>query len=129
MIIISYKTFIHENKPGLCVLGIIFGMPMVLLSVLSINFKPGDTDIRLWANDSIGNWAFWVIILGFIILIPGIYYLWSFRSQLKEFKKLMKTDSKAIFVKNQDRIEELAWKLHPKYEKMVINKKTKLKVK
>jgi hypothetical protein len=41
----------------------------------------------------------------------------------------MATDSKATFIKNQDRIEELAWRLHPNYERMVIKKKDKLKIK
>jgi len=89
----------------------------------------GDTGIEKWAFELIGNWAFWIVIVGLLLLIPGIYYLATFIKQLKEFKELMKTDSKALFIKNQDRIEELAWRLHPKYERLVIEKKGKLKVK
>ncbi len=127
--IIKLNNFLHENKVGLCTLGIIFGIPMLILSALSILFKDGDTGLLKWANDTIGNWAFWVIIFGALIFMPGIYYLAVFIKQRKEFKELMATDSKAMFIKNQDRIEELAWRLHPKYEKMVVEKKSKLKVK
>ncbi len=123
------SNFIHENKPGLCVIGIILSIPMMILGALSILFKSGDTGILLWANDIIGNWAFWVILLGAVMFTPSIYYLVVFIQQLKEFKELIATDSKAIFIKNQDRIEELAWRLHPIYEKMVIDKKAKLKIK
>jgi len=69
------------------------------------------------------------MIVGLLILVPGIYYLVVFIKQLREFRELMKIDSKALFIKNQDKIEELAWRLHPKFEKQVIEKKIKLKVK
>jgi len=97
--------------------------------MLSMLWKVGDTGILLWANDLLGNWAFWLVIGGLLLLVPGIYYLAVFIKQLREFKELMKTDSKALFIKNQDKIEELAWRLHPQYERMVIQRKAKLKVK
>ena len=123
------QKFIHENKPGLCVIAIILGIPSIIISTLSILYNEGDTGLTAWAYDLIENWAFWVMIIGLVLLIPGMYYLATFIKQHREFKELMKTDSKALFIKNQDRIEELAWKLHPNYEKLVIEKKVKLKVK
>jgi uncharacterized membrane protein len=110
-------------------IGIIVGIPAVIVSVFALLYSEGDTGMTEWGHDLIGNWGFWVIILGLILFITGIYYLAMFYKQLKEFKGLMKTDSKALFIKNQDRIEELAWRLHPKYEKLVAEKKQKLKVK
>ncbi|MBA3046499.1 MAG: DUF3198 domain-containing protein [Candidatus Thermoplasmatota archaeon] len=124
----SIQNFMHENKPGLCAIGNIIGIPMIIIGILSALFKTGNTGILLWANNLIGNWAFWVILVGFVLFLPSIYYLIVFIRQLKEFKGLMSTESKVIFIKNQDRIEELAWRLHPKYEKMVINKKMKFKI-
>lgn len=126
---ISYQSFVHENKPGLCALGIIFGIPLTIMASLAILYSDGDTGILQWAHGFIGNWGFWVIMIGLIILIPGAYYLAVFVKQLREFRSLMATDSKQAFVKNQDRIEELAWRLHPKYERMVVEKKARLKVK
>lgn len=129
MIPISIENFLHENKPGLCVIGIVIGLPATVLSILSLFYSEGDSGIVNWAYGIIGNWAFWLILIGLILLIPGIYYLTIFYKQLREFRGLMKTDSKAMFIKNQDRVEELAWRLHPKYEKMVIQKKERLKIK
>ena len=121
-------NFVHENKPGLCLIGIICGLPMIIIGIFSALYKEGSDGMIQWAYDLIGNWAFWFILLGFIVFLPGIYYLGVFIKQLKEFKELMATNSKALFIKNQDRIEELAWRLHPKYEKMVVDKKAKLKI-
>jgi hypothetical protein len=101
----------------------------LIISIFSLLYSDGDGGLERWANDAVGNWAFWLLILGLLLLVPGIYYLMVFIKQMKEFRELMKTDSKALFIKNQDRIEELAWRLHPKYERMVIEKKLKLKVK
>ncbi len=49
--------------------------------------------------------------------------------KMKEFRELMTIESKAKFIKNVDRIEELAWKLHPKYERQVIKRKKKFNIK
>jgi len=125
----SLSSFVHENKPGLCAVGITSGIPLLIISIFSLLYSDGDGGLERWANDAVGNWAFWLLILGLLLLVPGIYYLMVFIKQMKEFRELMKTDSKALFIKNQDRIEELAWRLHPKYERMVIEKKLKLKVK
>ena len=129
MISISFNSFIHENKPGLCVIAIILGMPAIIISILSLLNGTWDNGFTQWAFDLTGNWSFWLIIVGFVLFIPGLYYLVTFIMQLREFRELMTTDSKALFIKNQDRIEELAWRLHPQYEKLVIEKKKKLNVK
>ena len=76
-----------------------------------------------------GNWSYWVMLLGGAMAIIGTYTILIFLKLLKEFKDLIDTPSKAKFIKNQDRIEELAWKLHPKYEQRVIEKKEKLHIK
>ena len=122
------REFIHENKPGLCAVGLIVGLPLTLISALSLWYSEGDTGIAQWANDMFGNWAFWLIIPGLAMAIIGGYYLYDFYRKLKEFKNLMKVESKAKFIKNVDKIEELAWRLHPKYEKIVIEKKKKYKM-
>lgn len=85
--------------------------------------------ITSFANDVLGDWAYWVLIIALAMIIIGGYYIYSFRTMLKEFRNLIDENSKARFIKNLDRIEELAWRLHPKYEKIVIEKKKEFKIK
>ena len=122
------KKFMHDNKPALCLVAIIFGLPALVISILSLLYGEGDTGLILWAHESLGSWGFWLAILGGALSVAGVYYLYDFIKMLREFKNLVKTDSKAKFIKNIDRIEELAWRLHPKYERIVIQKKKKFRV-
>ncbi len=79
-------------------------------------------------KDSAGGWIYWIIIIGTIILLFGMFYFIDFIVKRKEFYKLFEERSKSKFIKNMDRIEELAWRLHPKYEELVIKKKKELKI-
>ena len=123
------RQFFHENKLGLYGVGLVAGLPMTLISIMSLLYSEGDTGINLWSYNLLGNWAFWLILPGLAMIIIGGYYLYDFYRKLKEFNNLMKTESKAKFIKNADRIEELAWRLHPKYEAMVIKHKKKYRLK
>lgn len=119
----SIYESLHRNKVPLCILFITSGIPLVIVSVLGLLYSEGRTGLIQFFNDLLGGWAYWLILIGLMMLIIGLYYLITFIKKLKEFKKLIETPSKAKFLQNLDKIEELAWRLHPKYEKIVINKK------
>ena len=124
------KKFMHENKLGLSTIGIITGLPLTLISALSFMYsrEGNNNGLIQFSYDLFGSWAFWIIIPGLIMSIVGTYYIYDFYRKLKEFKNLMTIESKAKFIKNIDRIEFLAWRLHPNYEKIVIEKKKKYKI-
>lgn len=80
-------------------------------------------------ENAIGNFYLWFIILGpFLLLIFG-WLLIDYYCKRKEFEKLIDTQSKAQFIKNLQRIEELAFSLPERYEKKIEKKKIELKVK
>ena len=121
--------FTHENRLGLSTIGLIIGFPLTLVSILSILYSDGDTGLLKFSYDLLDVWAFWFIIPGLLLLSIGTYYVYDFFRNLKKFKSLIDIESKAIFIKKMDKIEELAWRLHPKYERIVIEKKKKYKIK
>ena len=125
------KKFFHENKLGLSFIGIIIGLPSILISVLSFMYSTEGNNSGLvqFSYDLFGDWAFWIIIPGLLMSIIGSYFIFDFYRKMKEFRKLMTIESKAKFIKNLDRIEFLAWRLHPNYEVVVIEKKKKYKIK
>ena len=120
----------HENKLGLSTIGIIIGLPLTLISGLSFMYsREGDNSSLIqFSHDLFDSWGFWIVIPGLIMTILGAYYIYDFYRKMKEFRNLMTIDSKAKFIKNLDRIEFLAWRLHPNYEKVVIEKKKKYKI-
>jgi phosphotransferase system glucose/maltose/N-acetylglucosamine-specific IIC component len=122
-------SFLHKNRILICSILILSGLIFILLSTLSLLYSEGDSGVISTANDILGDWAYWVLLLGLAVLIIGIFYIYEFIKLRKEFKELIEIGSKAKFIKNMDRIEELAWRLHPKYEKIVIKRKSELKIK
>ena len=125
----SITAFLHKNKIPISMLLMIGGLALFVLSIFAMMFHDGDGGITSLANDLLGAWAYWVLIMALAMIITGIYYIYSYRKMLKEFKDLIRENSKAKFIKKADRIEELAWRLHPKYEKIVLDKKKDFKIK
>ena len=122
------NQYIHEHKVDLSVTMIIIGALLVVISMGAIMADDGESGAFSTIKDSTGGWIYWLMIFGTIILLFGSFYFIDFTIKRKEFYKLFKERSKSKFIKNQDRIEELAWRLHPKYEEMVIDKKKQLKI-
>ena len=72
----------------------------------------------------IGNWMVWVAFLGTLLLLGGGWYFGDTIRKRKEFNRLIAMDSKAKFVRNQDRLEQLAYYyLGSEYRKRVEAKK------
>lgn len=79
--------------------------------------------------DGIGNWIVWMVVLGPIFLMGGGWYFFDGIKKRKEFSKLIDTDSKAVFVRNYDRLEELAYFLTEDHRQTFYEKRDEFKIK
>jgi aspartokinase-like uncharacterized kinase len=79
--------------------------------------------------NAIGNWIVWMIVLGPILLIGGGWYFFDGLRKRREFARLIDTDSKAVFVRNMDRLEELAYYLTEKQREAFYEKRDGFKIK
>lgn len=77
----------------------------------------------------IGAWMVWLLVIGPVLLLGGGWYFIDTIRKRREFERLIDTDSKAKFVRNQDRIEQLAWILGTSYGKRVQAKKVEFAIK
>lgn len=111
---------------------VVFGLG-ILSMILAITYwlLPGVTpQVIMNINNAIGNWMIWVAFLGFLALIGGGYYFIDTIRKEREFYRLVNTTSKEIFVKNQKRIEELAYyHLPASYEKRYQQKRKEFRIK
>jgi hypothetical protein len=70
-----------------------------------------------------GNWGYWFLGVGaLLVLIGGIWFA-LYRINVRKFNKLIVEKSKAAFVKKQDDVEYLAWRLPAKFEDRLVVKK------
>lgn len=74
-------------------------------------------------TEPIGSWAYWLVVVGPLGLAISIWWLYDFLKKTKELDDLIRTPSKAKFVRNLDDIEFLAWSLPQRYEDQVLAKK------
>ena len=79
--------------------------------------------------DGIGSWIVWMTVVGPILLIGGGWYFFDGLNKRREFGKLIDTDSKAVFVRNMDRLEELAYYLTERHRETFYEKRDGFKIK
>jgi hypothetical protein len=125
----SFGTFMKENQQGLSFALFAVSFVFMGLSIIAIFFSGKVTGGFKNFVDYVGEWKWWIIIASVILLCISIYLIYTYNKNLKKFKELMDTDSKAIFVRNIEEIEYLAFELGPAYESQVDEKKQNLKIK
>lgn len=109
-------------------LSAMFFIPGVLLTIFAVNHyvigRGNLPEFLLDIDVRIGEWIVWVAVVGPILFLGGGWYFFDTIRKRREFVRLIDTDSKAKFVRNQDRIERLAWMfLGSEYVKKVQKKK------
>ena len=123
-----YREFRLEVAAMIFIAGLIMTILMIISFTLSSTVPEQPDFFYDLIKVKIGNWMVWIMVLGPILLLAGIFYLGDTVKKFREFNKLIDTDSKAKFVQNQDRIEYLAWLLSSRLEKQVEAKKKDFKI-
>jgi Protein of unknown function (DUF3198) len=112
--------------------GVVFGLGILSMffALTAYVFPTQSPDWLKAINASIGNWMIWVAFLGILALLGGGFYFIDTLRKEREFDRLVSTTSKETFVKNQKRIEELAYYHLPSaYEKRYLEKRREFRIK
>lgn len=100
------------------------GLLMVTLTINRYFLQASLPDFLRDIDQRIGNWIIWIAFLGILLTLAGGWYFADTVRKRREFRRLIATDSKAKFVRNQDRLERLAhFYLGSEYRKRVEEKK------
>lgn len=109
---------------------LLLGIPLTIFGVFGVFLPPPDSLNALKGIiDSIGNWKYWCVLLGPVLIIAGGWYFFDNLTKRREFHELMENTSKAKFIRNLDRVEYLAWRLTPKHQSLFIEKKKGFRIK
>lgn len=107
----------------------ILGIILTILGFFGVFYYDNSPDFLKRAIDSVGDWKYWCILIGPVLIIAGGWYFFDNINKRKEFKDLIETTSKAKFIRNLDRVEFLAWKLTPGHQNSLIEKKNEFHIK
>lgn len=129
----SIKRFLTVYTLQLGFICLIIGIVLTILGVLGVFFydllKDQELNSIVDIVNSVGDWIYWCILIGPVLIIAGGWYFFDNISKRREFKELINTTSKAKFIRNLDRIEFLAWKLTAEHQSKLAKKKRKLNIK
>ena len=114
------KPFLTERAQILASLFLIAGLVLSALGIIGLTSK----DVM-----NLGDWDYWLVMVGVPLLLVGIIWLWIYLARIREFHKALQEKSKANFLKNMDDTEYFAWRLPMKYEKELEAKKAEFNIK
>ncbi len=124
------KSFTREYRFELSTVMLAAGIVVTFIGSIGV-FLPRLPDWLLAFEPAIsgsGNWIYWYLVLGPLLLLAGGWWLYDSMRKIFSLRKYLKIDSKAKFVKSLDDIEYLAWVLPRKYEEQVLEKKRQFKM-
>jgi hypothetical protein len=114
------KPFLTERAPVLASLFLIVGLVLSALGIIGLTSK----DIL-----NLGDWDYWLVMVGVPLLLIGIIWLWMYLARVREFHKALQEKSKANFLKDMDETEYMAWRLPMRFEKELETKKAEFNIK
>lgn len=123
------KKFVRENILGLSIVGFILGITFTIIGILGVFLPNYEVVYIVDFLNMIGYWDYWIFMLALILTFASVYLLFQNVSDRKTFNDLIDTGSKATFVRNQDELEEIAFRLGTKYQDILFDKKKELKIK
>ena len=121
--------FLKEKKLDFCILLILAGGAILFMTFMTVLADEGGTGLWNDISAKLGTWNYWLLLFGGAIFILGAFYFLDYIRKGRELNKLLEINSKSKFIQNQDRIEELAWRLGRDHEKRVVDRKKELRVK
>jgi hypothetical protein len=78
--------------------------------------------------DYLGNYIYWLFLIMVTLTIACGWIFFDMMIKRQKFNDLIQTSSKATFVRNQNELEELAWKLGPRYMELLNERKRKFRI-
>jgi len=105
------------------------GIIMTFFAILKYGFEDVLPFYLKDILEGIGGWIVWMTVIGPIFILGGGWYFFDGFRRRREFGRLMDTDSKAVFVRNYDRLEELAYYLTERHRQQFYDKRDEFKIK
>lgn len=121
--------FLKEYSLELSSIVFMVGVILTIFVILKYAFYGSAPSNLKEILDGIGGWIVWMVVVGPILMMGGGWYFFDGIKRRREFANLINTDSKAVFLRNLDRIEELAYYLTERHRQLFYDKKDEFKVK
>ena len=122
-------SFLRNYVLGISIIFVIIGLFIFLMGVIWYGLK--DLNLGFYTDQikSLEDWNFFLLILGFIVLGAGIWYLYSYLKNKKFLLEEIKTNKRSELIKKHRELKNIVRHLPSKYQKMLRDKEKELKIK
>ena len=127
--------FLRNYVLSFSIMFIIIGFILFLMGALWFGLRTmvtsGDLNLGFFTNliNDLEDWNFYLLVIGFILLGTGIWYLYSYLKNRKFLLDELKTNKRSELLKKHSELKNVVRHLPSKYQKMLKNKEKELKIK
>ena len=102
------------------IITLIFGI-LGMVNGLLTSILPIDADVL--------KWSLYILIIGFVITLIGVYYLYTFLKNKRFLLTELETNKRSEFMKNHAELKTAARHLPSKYQHLFSEKEKELRIK
>jgi uncharacterized membrane protein len=120
--------FLREYVLILSIVLTIIGIILLFLGTTGMWFQDIPKNM-LKLSDDILNWSLYILIVGFIIFVAGVWYLYSFLKNRKFLLEEIETNKRSELIKKHAELKNTVRHLPSKYQKMLEDKELEFNIK
>ena len=120
------SNFLREYVLIFSIILTFIGLITFIMGVLWIWFRDS---INVDFINNLREWNTYLLFVGFIILITGVYYLYTFLKNKKFILEEIETNKRSEFLKKHAELKLVVKKMPKKYRTILRDKEKELKVK
>jgi len=120
--------FLREYVFGLSIVFTILGCIVLFIGITGMWLQDIPKNMLGFSDETL-NWSLYILILGFIVFVIGVYYLYSYITTRKFVNEELKTNKRSEFLKKHVEVKQKVKHLPSKYQKMLKEKEEELQIK
>jgi len=120
--------FLREYVLIFSIILTIIGIILLFIGVAGTWFKEIPENMLNFSEDIL-NWSLYILIIGFIVFVTGLYYLYSFLKNRKFLLEEMETNKRSELIKKHAELKNTVRHLPKKYQKMLEDKEVEFNIK
>jgi type VI protein secretion system component VasK len=120
--------FLREYVLVFSIILTILGIILLFISITGIWFKEIPENILKFSKEIL-DWSLYLLIIGFIVFVAGVYYLYSFLKNRKFLLDEIKTNKRSELIKKHAELKNTVRHLPSKYQKMLEEKDEEFNIK
>ena len=120
---------IREYIVGLSIITIIIGLVVLFMGVIWLWFNEATLGFYTDIINQLEGWNIYLLVIGFILLAIGVWYLYTYHKNKKFILEEFKTNKRSELIKVHTELKTVVKYMPSKYKRLLQEKEEELKIK